>query len=144
MRKRAHKEDVGAHLCVGSVQHREVRWEFKTAAQSSRARGATEAKVKPTGADGMDNVTFPEWMPCCPISLSVPEYPVVASDGKTYELENILKVLRGNGISPVTREAITAVMPIPTELRGAMDAAISQARIPATKRRRFTRSTNEQ
>ena len=47
----------------------------------------------------------------CPITHCLMKYPVTASDGQTYEKEAISKWLKGNNLSPITREPITSINP---------------------------------
>ena len=47
----------------------------------------------------------------CPITLSLMRNPVTASDGQTYEKEAIEKWMKGNKLSPITREPITSINP---------------------------------
>lgn len=42
----------------------------------------------------------------CPISHDIMADPVVASDGNTYEREEIMRALHDKGISPITRQAM--------------------------------------
>jgi hypothetical protein len=47
----------------------------------------------------------------CPITHCLMKYPVTASDGQTYEKEAIEKWMKGNNLSPITREPITSINP---------------------------------
>lgn len=45
----------------------------------------------------------------CPISLAIFLDPVIASDGYTYERQEILKYKKTNSTSPMTRDYLTSV-----------------------------------
>lgn len=46
----------------------------------------------------------------CPITLECPRFPVLASDGVTYDLFSIVRHRRRNELSPVTRELLGTVL----------------------------------
>lgn len=52
-----------------------------------------------------DVVAYPHEF-LCPITCETMVYPVVASDGHSYEHSAIDRVLRGSGVSPLTRETL--------------------------------------
>jgi U-box domain len=61
----------------------------------------SQAVPPPVEEEDFGNDIPPDFM--CPLSLSIMEEPVMASDGHTYERENIQKWIDQKKISPITR-----------------------------------------
>lgn len=70
----------------------------------------------------------------CPISLGIPRYPILASDGHTYELNAFIKYIEEKSkISPTTRQPITSVIyqnQLKATLDESSDASIQNNRNP--------------
>lgn len=78
-------------------------------------------------------------IPTCPITLEAMHCPVVASDGHTYELSAIAKVLRGTGKSPLTREELRPWVVFNRAMHSADEMLCSVVKTVATHVRRRER-----
>lgn len=72
----------------------------------------------------------------CPLTLELPEDPVLAADGRVYEREAITKLIRlaessGKAFkSPVTNQVIgKTLMPCPLQMRNAMNTLLESGAI---------------
>lgn len=80
------------------------------AAVNAVVRGAEEAQVgrvlDSNLQQRLDELLTEDADLCCPINLMVLSDPVVASDGFIYEKASLEQLLRGGGVSPMTRQGL--------------------------------------